>query len=164
MNNKLKKTPKKKADYQKRYMKTHKKLCICLDKTEDEDIIEWMSEQPSITASVKRILRWEINGRDDYTDGSTEREAPAGDPEAEGSQQENQIETSKDRLPEADPEDGKRTEDIRPSAAEGCIIKICSTCREGRVDNDSETCYCNNEESEKAGQQTALYDTCSAWR
>lgn len=57
--------------------------------------------------------------------------------------------------------------DMRPEAireAEGCNIKICSTCREGRVDNNSETCYCNNEESEKAGQQTALYDTCSAWR
>lgn len=64
MNNKLKKTPRKPEEYQRRYMQSHKKLCVCLDKTKDEDIIEWMEEQPCVTASVKRIIRWEIHGRD----------------------------------------------------------------------------------------------------
>ena len=65
MNNKLKKTPKTAAKaYQQKYMKNHKMLCVCLDRTKDEDIIEWMAEQPSISMAVKRILRWEIHGRD----------------------------------------------------------------------------------------------------
>lgn len=157
MNEALKKTDK----YQKRYMQKHRMLCVCLDKERDEDIIEWMNEQPCITASVKRILRWEINGRDDYENGSTERETPAGDQKTERSEQNNPIETSEDRLPEADPEDGKRAEDIRPSAASS---RTCKTCRASRIDYHRQVCYCDNEESEKAGQQTTPRDTCGAWR
>ena len=62
MNEALKKTTK--SDQQKKYMARKKMLCVCLDKEEDEDIIEWMSEQPCITNSVKRVLRYHINGRE----------------------------------------------------------------------------------------------------
>lgn len=65
MNNKLKKNPKTAAKaYQQKYMQNHKMLCVCLHKEHDEDIIEWMKEQPSMSESVKRIIRWEIHGRD----------------------------------------------------------------------------------------------------
>ena len=60
MNDKLKKQP----AYQKRYMQRKRMLCVCLDKKEDEDIIEWMNEQPVISEEVKRVLRYHINGRE----------------------------------------------------------------------------------------------------
>ena len=55
---------KKKETYQKRYMQKKRMLCVCLDKTEDEDIIEWLNEQPVISNAVKRVLRYHINGRE----------------------------------------------------------------------------------------------------
>lgn len=160
MNNKLKKESKKAASY-KKYMQRHRMLCVCLDKTADEDIIEWMNEQASISESVRKALRYHINGREGYTDGSTEREAPTGDQKAKGSQQKNQIETSENRLPEADPEDGKRAEDIRSPEKNS---RTCKTCRDSRIDYCRQTCYCDNEESENAGQNTYPSYTCSAWR
>lgn len=152
----------KKADkYQKRYMQKHRMLCVCLDKEKDEDIIEWMNEQACITASVKRILRWEINGRDDYEDGSTERETPAGDQEAEGSMQDNQLTVPAEGLPEEDPEDEKRAEDIRPSAQDQ---KICANCQYSRIDYFRMEGRCSNEESEKGGSQITPKDTCGVWK
>lgn len=168
MNNKLKKNPKTAAKvYQQRYMQNHKMLCVCLHKEQDEDIIEWMKEQPSISESVKRILRWEINGRweikerDDYMERSPEGKTPAGNQATEGSKTKDGIKAPKDRLPETDPEDGKRAEDLR-SPTKG--LRTCKTCRESRIDYYRQTCYCNNDESEKAGQNTEPSDTCSAWR
>lgn len=162
MNNKLKKDPKTAAKaYQQKYMKNHRMLCCCLDKEKDEDIIEWMNEQPSITESVKRILRWEINGREEYMDGSPERKAPAGNQKTKGGKTEDDIKVPKDRLPETDPETRKRAEDIRSPEKDS---RTCKTCRESRIDYHRQTCYCNNEESEKAGQNTNPSDTCSAWR
>lgn len=164
MNNKLKKDTKTAAKaYQRKYMKNHRMLCCCLDKEKDEDIIEWMNEQPSITESVKRILRWEINGRDDYDymERSPEGKTPAGNQATEGSKTKYGVKAPKDRLPEKDPEDGKRAEDLR-SPAKG--LRTCKTCQESLMDCYHQTCYCNNEESEKAGQNTEPSDTCSAWR
>ena len=152
----------KKADkYQKRYMQKHRMLCVCLDKEKDEDIIEWMNEQASISDAVRRALRDHINGREDEEDGSTERETPAGDQEAEGSMQDNPITVPAEGLPEADPEDGKRAEDIRPSAQDH---KICATCQYRRINYHRMEVHCSNEESEKGGRQVTLNDTCGAWK
>ena len=52
----------KRQTYQKKYMKKKKMLCVCLDKKNDEDIIDWMNQQVSITDSVKRALRAYFNG------------------------------------------------------------------------------------------------------
>ena len=57
MNNKLKKETGKKPDYQKRYMKDHKMLCICLDKKEDADIINWLNKQSNKSKAVKKIIQ-----------------------------------------------------------------------------------------------------------
>ena len=52
----------KRQTYQKKYMQKKKMLCVCLDKKNDEDIIDWMNQQVSITDSVKRALRAYFNG------------------------------------------------------------------------------------------------------
>lgn len=57
MNDKLKKEIKKQSEYQKKYMKSHKMLCVNLDIYEDRDIIAWMSRQPNRSEAVRRILR-----------------------------------------------------------------------------------------------------------
>lgn len=154
----------KKADkYQKRYMQKHRMLCVCLDKEKDEDIIEWMNEQASISDAVRRTLRFHINGREDEEDGSTERETPAGDQEAEGSMQDNQLTVPAEGLPEADPEDDKRAEDIRP-AAQDPRIKTCANCQYSRIDYLRMEGHCSNEESEKGGSQITPKDTCGVWK
>ena len=60
-------TLKKNDKYQKKFMQKHRMLCVCLDKTKDEDIIEWLNEQTSISDSVRKVLRFHINGRDEET-------------------------------------------------------------------------------------------------
>lgn len=55
MNDNLKKKPK--VNYQKKYMQKKRMLCVCLDKKEDEDIIDWMNQQVCITDSVKNAIR-----------------------------------------------------------------------------------------------------------
>lgn len=152
----------KKADkYQKRYMQKHRMLCVCLDKEKDEDIIEWMNEQASISDAVRRVLRFHINGREDSEYGSKEEGTPAGDQEAEGSMQDNQLTVPAERLQKEDPEDGKRAEDIRPSAQNQ---KICATCQYSRIDYRRMEGRCNNEESEKGGSQISPKDTCGVWK
>ena len=152
----------KKADkYQKRYMQKHRMLCVCLDKEKDEDIIEWMNEQASISDAVRRVLRFHINGREDEEDGSTERETPAGDQEAEESMQDNQLTVPAERLQKEDPEDGKRAEGIRPPAKRN---KSCATCQFSKIDYKRLEGRCGNEESEKGGSQITPKDTCGAWK
>jgi len=56
VNNKLKKDTGKKPDYQKKYMKNHKMLCVSLDKAEDGDIISWLSRQDNKSEAVRKIL------------------------------------------------------------------------------------------------------------
>ena len=154
----------KKADkYQKRYMQKHRMLCVCLDKEKDEDIIEWINKQASISDAARRALRFYINGREDEEDGSTERETPAGDQEAKGSMQDNQLTVPAEGLPEADPEDGKRAEDIRPSAQDP-RIKTCANCQYSRIDCRRMEGHCSNEESEKGGSQITPKDTCGVWK
>ena len=57
MNEKLKKDSRKQAEYQKKYMQSHKVLCINLDKYEDRDIIAWLSRQSNRSEAVRKILR-----------------------------------------------------------------------------------------------------------
>lgn len=58
MNEALKKNEK----YQRRYMKRHRMLCVCLDKKKDKDIVDWMNAQENISESVKKALRIQIKG------------------------------------------------------------------------------------------------------
>lgn len=58
MNEALKKNEK----YQRRYMKHHRMLCVCLDKKKDKDIVDWMNAQENISESVKKALRVWIKG------------------------------------------------------------------------------------------------------
>lgn len=57
MNEALKKNEK----YQKRYMKRHRMICVCLDREKDKDIVDWIEAQQSISEGVKKALRaWKI--------------------------------------------------------------------------------------------------------
>ena len=53
MNSNLKKDEK----YQKRYMKSHRMICVCLDREKDKDIVDWIEKQEVISVSIKRALR-----------------------------------------------------------------------------------------------------------
>lgn len=56
MNEALKKNEK----YQKRYMKRHTMLCVCLDNEKDKDIVDWKKTQENVSESVKRAIRSSI--------------------------------------------------------------------------------------------------------
>lgn len=58
MNEALKKNEK----YQKRYMKRHRMLCVCLDRKKDKDIVDWIEAQENISESTKKALRVWIKG------------------------------------------------------------------------------------------------------
>ena len=58
MNEALKKNEK----YQKRYMKRHRMLCVCLDRKKDKDIVDWIEAQQNISESVKKALLVWIKG------------------------------------------------------------------------------------------------------
>ena len=51
---------KKNESYQKRYMKSHRMLCVCLDREKDKDIVTWLEKQKSISESVKSVLKQHI--------------------------------------------------------------------------------------------------------
>lgn len=59
MNNKLKKDAGKLAGYayQKSYMKSHTKVCITLDNTEDADIITWLNQHKNRSAFIRDAIR-----------------------------------------------------------------------------------------------------------
>lgn len=59
MNEALKKNEK----YQKRYMKRHRMLCVCLDRKKDKDIVDWIDAQHNISESTKEALRVWIAGK-----------------------------------------------------------------------------------------------------
>ena len=52
MNESLKKPEK----YRTRYMKSHKMLCVLLDKQKDRDIIGWLATQENASESVRSVL------------------------------------------------------------------------------------------------------------
>ena len=52
MNEALKKNEK----YHKRYMKSHKMLCVLLDNENDKDIISWLRTQENASESVRSVL------------------------------------------------------------------------------------------------------------
>lgn len=58
MNEALKKNEKN----QKRNMKRHRMLCVCLDREKDKDIVDWIEAQQNISESTKKALRVWING------------------------------------------------------------------------------------------------------
>lgn len=57
MNNKLRKENGKQADYQKKYMKRHKMVCVNLDKKEDGEIIRWLDKKDNRSNAIRRALK-----------------------------------------------------------------------------------------------------------
>lgn len=48
--------------YAQKYMERHQTLCVTLSKTEDADIIKWLSKQPNRSRAVREVLRKAAKG------------------------------------------------------------------------------------------------------
>lgn len=74
MNNKLKKDAGKLAGYayQKSYMKSHTKVCITLDNTEDADIIRWLKKQKNRSEAVRKSIREGMTWTDSVKNSDSE--------------------------------------------------------------------------------------------